>query len=43
MFSIIILDTNIVIYIIKHRPVELLSTFNKFAEHMCISSIRWLN
>ncbi len=33
------LDTNIVIYVIKRRPVELLEVFNKHAEQMCISSI----
>jgi len=33
------LDTNIAIYIIKRRPVELLETFNKYDGHMCISSI----
>lgn len=33
------LDTNIVIYVIKRRPVELLETFNDHAGHMCISSI----
>jgi tRNA(fMet)-specific endonuclease VapC len=34
-----ILDTNIVIYVIKRRPEELLDTFNAHAGHMCISSI----
>jgi tRNA(fMet)-specific endonuclease VapC len=33
------LDTNIVIYIIKRRPVELIDIFNRHAEQMCISSI----
>lgn len=33
------LDTNIVIYIIKRRPIEVLDTFNDHAEQMCISSI----
>lgn len=33
------LDTNIVIYVIKRRPEELLSTFNAHFGHMCISSI----
>jgi len=33
------LDTNIVIYVIKRRPVALLDTFNKHVGHMCISSI----
>ncbi len=33
------LDTNIVIYVIKRRPIELLEIFNKHAGHMCISSI----
>ena len=33
------LDTNIVIYVIKRRPVEILETFNRHADQMCISSI----
>ncbi len=33
------LDTNIVIYVIKRRPIEALTTFNKNAGLMCISSI----
>ena len=33
------LDTNIVIYVIKRRPVELLEVFNRHAGQMCISSI----
>jgi len=33
------LDTNIVIYVIKRRPPELLDTFNMYSGHMCISSI----
>ena len=33
------LDTNIVIYVIKSRPVELLEVFNRHAGQMCISSI----
>ncbi|MBT3272194.1 MAG: tRNA(fMet)-specific endonuclease VapC [Spirochaetales bacterium] len=33
------LDTNIVIYVIKKRPVELLGVFNKHSDQMCISSI----
>ena len=33
------LDTNIVIYVIKRRPVEVLQTFNQHAGQMCISSI----
>ncbi len=33
------LDTNIVIYVIKRRPVEVLSTFNRHADQMSISSI----
>ncbi len=33
------LDTNIVIYIIKQRPAELLTTFNTHANHLCISTI----
>lgn len=33
------LDTNIVIYVIKRRPLEALETFNRHAGQMCISSI----
>ena len=33
------LDTNIVIYVIKRRPIEILATFNQHAGQMCISSI----
>lgn len=33
------LDTNIVIYVIKQRPLELLDTFNLHAGQMSISSI----
>jgi len=33
------LDTNIVIYVIKRRPVEVLEVFNRHAGQMCISSI----
>ena len=33
------LDTNIVIYVIKSRPIDVLATFNQHAGHMCISSI----
>ena len=33
------LDTNIVIYIIKRRPLEVLETFNSHAGHLCISAI----
>lgn len=33
------LDTNIVIYVIKRRPVELRDVFNRHAGQMCISSI----
>jgi tRNA(fMet)-specific endonuclease VapC len=34
-----LLDTNIVIYVLKRRPVEVLSTFNANANRMAISSI----
>ncbi|MGE4467868.1 type II toxin-antitoxin system tRNA(fMet)-specific endonuclease VapC, partial [Sphaerochaeta sp.] len=34
-----LLDTNIVIYVIKRRPEALLDTFNTHAGRMCISSI----
>lgn len=33
------LDTNIVIYVIKRRPIEVLDVFNLHAGQMCISSI----
>lgn len=33
------LDTNIVIYVIKRRPVELLEVFNNHVGQMCISTI----
>lgn len=33
------LDTNIVIYIIKQRPLELLQIFNQHTGQLCISSI----
>ncbi|WYD81920.1 MAG: tRNA(fMet)-specific endonuclease VapC [Candidatus Electrothrix gigas] len=33
------LDTNIAIYVIKRRPLEVLDTFNRCAGQMCISSI----
>jgi len=33
------LDTNIVIYVIKRRPIEALDTFNLHAGQMCISSV----
>ena len=32
------LDTNIVIYVIKRRPMEILEIFNAHAGQMCISS-----
>ena len=34
-----LLDTNIVIYVLKRRPVEVLSTFNTNATRMAISSV----
>lgn len=33
------LDTNIVIYVIKRRPLDILATFNRYAGQMCISTI----
>ena len=33
------LDTNIAIYVIKRRPVDVLNTFNQHAGQLCISSI----
>ncbi|MEN9374184.1 MAG: putative nucleic acid-binding proteincontains domain [Pseudomonadota bacterium] len=34
-----LLDTNIVIYVIKNKPLSVLETFNQNAGHMAISSI----
>lgn len=34
-----LLDTNIVIYVIKRRPIEVLSKFNENASHMAISAV----
>jgi len=34
-----LLDTNIVIYVLKRRPAEVLSTFNANASRMAVSSI----
>ena len=34
-----LLDTNIVIYVIKRRPIEVMETFNQNASRMAISSI----
>ena len=34
-----LLDTNIVIYVMKRRPIELLETFNQNAHRMAISAI----
>jgi tRNA(fMet)-specific endonuclease VapC len=34
-----LLDTNIVIYVLKRRPIEVLSAFNTNARRMAISSI----
>ncbi|MDH2927156.1 type II toxin-antitoxin system tRNA(fMet)-specific endonuclease VapC [Lonepinella koalarum] len=33
------LDTNMVIYVIKHRPLEVLNMFNLNIGRMCVSSI----
>jgi tRNA(fMet)-specific endonuclease VapC len=33
------LDTNIAIYVIKHRPISALETFNRHAGYLCMSSI----
>lgn len=35
------LDTNIVIYVIKRRPLELLDVFNRHAGETCISSVTY--
>ena len=34
-----LLDTNIVIYVLKRRPIEVLSVFNQNASRMAISAI----
>lgn len=34
-----LLDTNIVIYVLKRRPIEVLATFNANASRMAVSSI----
>jgi len=34
-----ILDTNIAIYVIKRRPIDVLATFNRYADMMCVSAI----
>lgn len=34
-----LLDTNIVIYVIKRKPLEALKVFNKNANRMAISTI----
>ena len=33
------LDTNIAIYVIKRRPIELLQIFNQHTNQLCVSSI----
>lgn len=33
------LDTNICIYVIKHRPASVKEVFNQHADHLCISSV----
>ena len=33
------LDTNIVIYVIKRRPIDVMEIFNRHAGQMCVSSI----
>lgn len=34
-----LLDTNIVIYVLKRRPIEVLATFNQHANRMAISAV----
>ena len=34
-----LLDTNIVIYVLKRRPIEVMQVFNQHAQHMAISTI----
>jgi len=38
-----LLDTNIVIYVLKRRPIEVLSLFNENASRMAISASRCRN
>lgn len=33
------LDTNICIYVMKRRPIEILSTFNRHEKQLCVSMI----
>ena len=33
------LDTNIVIYVIKRRPIDVMEIFNRHVGQMCVSSI----
>lgn len=35
----VMLDTNIVIYVLKRRPIEVLAIFNQHVGRMCISAI----
>ena len=37
------LDTNIVIYVIKRRPIEVLATFNKHVGQCVFPALPWLN
>lgn len=34
-----LLDTNIVIYVIKNKPISALQLFNQHAGHMCMSAV----
>ena len=33
------LDTNIVIYVMKRKPISVLTKFNQHAQQLCVSSI----
>lgn len=33
------LDTNIAIYVIKHKPIQVLDQFNRCADQMCLSTV----
>ena len=35
----IMLDTNIVIYVMKRKPISVLTKFNQHAQQLCVSSI----
>ena len=34
------LDTNIAIYVIKHKPIQVLDQFNRCADQMCNGQVK---